>query len=279
MVESVINIASVPQRSIFRYPGGKTWFVPYFRKWMSNINTEQKTFIEPFAGGGIISLTCAAENMAPQIIMCEIDDEIAAVWETLLNYEDSEWLIHQILNFDLTIDNTKDFLNLPNKITKEVAFSTILKNRTFHGGIITKGSGLLKHGENGKGITSRWYPTTLSNRIRAFQHYSKNILFFRQDAFNVIEENINNVNAIFFIDPPYFKAGKRLYTHFDVDHDALLNQVSRIAGNYLLTYDDSIEILELIEKYSLNYFRIPMKTTHHETKYELVITNSYFQNE
>lgn len=28
----VVNVASVPQRSPFRYPGGKTWLVPVVRK-------------------------------------------------------------------------------------------------------------------------------------------------------------------------------------------------------------------------------------------------------
>lgn len=30
-----VNVASVPQRSPFRYPGGKTWLVPYVRDWLA----------------------------------------------------------------------------------------------------------------------------------------------------------------------------------------------------------------------------------------------------
>ena len=33
----VVNVASVPQRSPFRYPGGNTWLVPYVRLWLSSI--------------------------------------------------------------------------------------------------------------------------------------------------------------------------------------------------------------------------------------------------
>ena len=29
---SIVNVASVPQRSPFRYPGGKTWLIPIARK-------------------------------------------------------------------------------------------------------------------------------------------------------------------------------------------------------------------------------------------------------
>jgi len=31
---SIINVASVPQRSPSRYPGGKTWLIPTVRKWL-----------------------------------------------------------------------------------------------------------------------------------------------------------------------------------------------------------------------------------------------------
>jgi DNA adenine methylase len=31
---TVVNVASVAQRSPFRYPGGKTWLIPTVRKWL-----------------------------------------------------------------------------------------------------------------------------------------------------------------------------------------------------------------------------------------------------
>lgn len=46
-----VNVASVPQRSPFRYPGGKTWFIPVFRNWIANHYPKPKILIEPFAGG------------------------------------------------------------------------------------------------------------------------------------------------------------------------------------------------------------------------------------
>ncbi|MDQ3584451.1 MAG: DNA adenine methylase [Acidobacteriota bacterium] len=60
----VVNVAAVPQRSPFRYPGGKTWLVPRIRQWLKQRPAE---FIEPFAGGGIVGLTVAAENLAAHV--------------------------------------------------------------------------------------------------------------------------------------------------------------------------------------------------------------------
>ena len=269
----VVNVASVPQRSPFRYPGGKTWLIPTVREWLRQ-DKNQKDLIEPFAGGGIVSLTAAFENLATHIIMVELDEEVAAVWEIILN-DKNVWLADRILNFELSHENVSKELSKPNKETKDVAFCTILKNRVFHGGIIAKGSGMLKNGENGKGIASRWYAKTLAGRIRAINFIKHKIEFLQADAFKVIELYSYNKNAYFFIDPPYTKAGKRLYTHFDIDHEQLFYLTSKIQGKYMLTYDDTEEIRALANKYHLAFRTIPMKTTHHLEKNEIIISDNF----
>lgn len=273
--QKVVNVASVPQRSPFRYPGGKTWFVPTFRQWMSQFNPDDITLIEPFAGGGIISLTAACENLAKNVVMVELDDEIAAVWDTIINQGQGSWLAGQIINFDLTVENAKKMIEQENPSVKEKAFITILKNRIYHGGILANGSGMLKHGENGKGITSRWYPETLRKRIETIGVVKHKIEFLHGDAFKAIEQNAHDKNAVFFVDPPYTVAGKRLYTFFDIDHRELFASLAKIKGSFLITYDDAEEVIEWAEEFGFEYRRIPMKTTHHLTKYELIISDNF----
>src|SRR5437667_3530211 len=70
------------QHSPFRYPGGKTWLVPHIRQWLASLPKRPSEFIEPFAGGGIVSLTVAIERLADTVIMVELDDQVAAVWQT-----------------------------------------------------------------------------------------------------------------------------------------------------------------------------------------------------
>lgn len=50
-----VNVASVPQRSPFRYPGGKTWLVPYIREWLQSKTMPPARLTEPFAGRAIVS--------------------------------------------------------------------------------------------------------------------------------------------------------------------------------------------------------------------------------
>ncbi len=79
-----INVASVPQRSPFRYPGGKTWLVPLLRSWLRFLEPPPWVFVELFAGGAIVGLTVAAERLADKVILSEIDDGVAAVWKVIL---------------------------------------------------------------------------------------------------------------------------------------------------------------------------------------------------
>ena len=269
----VVNVASIPQRSPFRYPGGKTWLIPTVRKWLK-YNLPNKRLIEPFAGGGIVSLTAAFENLADEILMIELDEDVAAVWEVII-HGDNKWLANEIFNFDLTKENANHILQKEKKSINEQAFCTILKNRIFHGGILAKGSGLIKNGENGKGLKSRWYPKTLKNRILAINYVKNKLAFKKADAFGFLEKEKNNKHASFFIDPPYVKAGRRLYTHFDIDHDKLFSLASELKGHYMMTYDDTEEIRELVNKYDLDFRLIPMKTTHHIKKHEIIISDDF----
>ena len=269
-----VNVASVPQLSPFRYPGGKTWFVPRLREWLLSQPRKPKKLIEPFAGGGIISLTSVSENLVEAAHLVELDREIAAVWETLVR-GDAEWLASRILNFEMTKENAIEALASNRKSSREIAFQTIIKNRTFHGGILAAGSGFLKNGEAGKGILSRWYPTTLAKRLRNIDLIRTRLSFECRDAFEVLEEHKNDKNSVFFVDPPYTaggkKAGSRLYTHFQLDHERLFLACSELAGDFIMTYDNANEVKDLAKKYGFQAKPIPMKNTHHAAMTELVI--------
>lgn len=268
-----VNVATVPQRSPFRYPGGKTWLIPTVRNWLKQDHRKPNLLIEPFAGGGIVSLTAAFEDLAEKMIMSEIDPEVAAVWEVILN-GGNDRLADRIYHFELTSENVQRELQRESNDIEQQAFCTILKNRVLHGGIITKGSGFIKTGEKGKGIGSRWYPGTLRDRIKGIQYVSHKINFFRKDAFEVIEQYSADKDAYFFIDPPYTIAGKRLYTYYNIDHEKLFALTAKIQGRFMLTYDDTDEIRGLANKYSLKFKTIPMKTTHHLQKNEIIISDN-----
>jgi DNA adenine methylase len=275
--EKPVNVASVPQRSPFRYPGGKTWLVPLFRRWIMSLPSKPAVLVEPFAGGGIISLTAAFEQLADRVVMVELDEQMAAVWKTILG-GDAEWLAKRIVSFDLTVESAKAESVKTPKTQREVAFQTVLKNRTAHGGILAGGAGVLKNGENGKGILSRWYPQTIAKRITNIGYVSHIIEFKHGDAFNELTRFRKDRNAVFFIDPPYTASGKsagsRLYTHSEVDHERLFSLCEQVQGDFLMTYDNADEVRALAFRHGFVVKPVPMKNTHHAEMTELLISRN-----
>ena len=57
--------------------------------------------VEPFAGGGIISLTSIFESLVETALMVELDEDVAVVWQTIIDGE-AEWLAKRILNFEMS---------------------------------------------------------------------------------------------------------------------------------------------------------------------------------
>ncbi|MDQ3256944.1 MAG: DNA adenine methylase [Acidobacteriota bacterium] len=277
VASGVVNVASVPQRSPFRYAGGKTWLVPRLRQWLESQPAKPREFIEPFTGGGIAGLTTAFEGRAEWVTMVERDEQVAAVWRVILQQPNGgEWLADRILHFDLTPESAHQVLCKPEPTLRETAFRTLLKNRINHGGILAPGVGILKHGENGKGIKSRWYPETLQKRILDIVSRRDRIRFIEGDGMRILAENASRADAVFFIDPPYTagkgkRAGKRLYAYSELDHEELFRIASTLEGDFLMTYDNAKDVLELAEKFGLDTQTVVMKNTHHAEMSELLI--------
>jgi DNA adenine methylase len=267
-------VASVPHRSPFRYPGGKTWLVPRVRRWLAALDEQPAELVEPFAGGAIVGLTAAFEGLAAHVTLAELDDQVAAVWQAIMA-GDGEWLAQQILDFDLTRENVETFLEKDPQSTKEKALQTIVKNRVNRGGILAPGAGRLKYGEGGKGIRSRWYPETLGARILAIDGIRDRLTFIHGDGLRLLCQYAQQSDAAFFIDPPYTAAGKkagyRLYRHARLDHEALFDIAAGLAGDFLMTYENAEGIRQLAEAHHFDYQAVAMKNTHHARMTELLI--------
>ena len=129
----------------------------------------------------------------------------------------------------------------------------------------------MKLGENGRGLASRWYPETLRKRILAIVHMRRRFRFIAGDGLDVMRQYARDPEVVFFIDPPYTVAGRRLYKHNEIDHPELFALTASLAGDFLMTYDNSEEIRSLAERHGFQTHLIPMKSTHHEQKLELLI--------
>ena len=271
-----VNVASVPQRSPLRYPGGKTWLVPHVRFWLGRTSSQPEQLVEPFAGGAIVALTAVMEGLVGRVVMAEIDRDVAAFWKAAIHY--NEELRTRVGEFELTRDAVNRLALETPATFVDWGFRTLVLNRTRRGGILANGAALNKNGENGKGLASRWYPETIIKRLAAISEYANRIEFQETDGLQLLEERLRDAGSdtVVFADPPYTaggkKAGSRLYNSNHVDHQRLFSLLAGSGVEFLMTYDKSPEILALIREYGLHAVQVLMKNTHHARVPELVIT-------
>lgn len=266
----VVNVASVVHRSPFRYPGGKTWLVPRIREWLRSLSPAPSELIEPFAGGAIVSLSALFEDLVSRVALVEKDPDVSAVWKTITN-GNGRRLASEISSFRLTPTSAKTVLsNLP-KDDFERAFATVIRNRIQRGGIIAPGASWVKKGENNKGILSRWYPETLKKRVEMIAGRRGDITFVQGDGVEFIRFNAHRRDAVFFIDPPYTVAGRRLYAYSELNHRELFEVAATTKGDFLMTYDNAPEIKSLAMEFGFQTALVPMKNTHHEIMCEMLI--------
>lgn len=270
-----VNVSTVPQRSPLRYPGGKTWLIPHIREWLGQ--TKTRLLIEPFAGGGTVSLTAVMEDLAEYAIMIEIDRDVAAFWHAALRVGSplSQW----VKDFEPTRQGLRELESQDPLNGDEHGFRTLVLNRTRRGGILAPGASFSRSGENGKGILSRWYPDTLAGRLKGIERYADRISFYEGDGIRLLELLLYGweQQASVFLDPPYTagtgkRAGARLYTHAEIDHARLFELLADSSVGFLMTYDCAPEIVDLVRKYGFCAVTVEMKNTHHNRLPELVIT-------
>ena len=268
------SVPAAPYYSPLRYPGGKTWLAPTLRERYKEQKKPFDVFVEPFAGGAIMSLMAVIENFAKQAVICECDPEIARLWRAIL--ETPEKLIEKIGNFEPTRDSVDKLLAENNDNVLDAAFRTFVRNRVNRGGILAAGASMIREGENGKGVASRWYSETLIKRIEKIGSIANRIDFFEGDGLALLRRFKGGKKTAYFIDPPYTaggaRAGRRLYSRHQIDHEELFRVVSELRGDFLMTYDDAPEPRKLAKERGFRIKGIKMKSAHHQSKTELLIT-------
>lgn len=266
----VVNVASVPHRSPFRYPGGKTWLVPRIRQWLTHLKPRPSTLGEPFAGGGIVGLSALFEGLVDTLTLVERDENVGSVWQMILNGK-ADQLVERIKSFEIDESAVRNLLSCEPRNLFERAFATIVRNRVQRGGIMAPGASLMKEGENGRGVASRWYVDTICKRITAIAERKNHIKFIQGDGIQFIRENTHCPNMVFFIDPPYTVAGRRLYLYSEIDHEELFQVTASVKGDFLMTYDNAEPVRGLAERFGFDTREVAMKSTHHAVMSELLI--------
>ena len=259
--------------SPFRYPGGKSWLAPEVSRRLTELG--QVDLLEPFAGGASVSLDAVASGAARSAHLVELDDGVAAVWALLVDGSGADVgrLSTLVADFSPDRDAVAKVVSSTPHTTLDLAFRTLVRNRFQHNGVMADGAGLLRSGEAGRGLASRWYPQTLCRRFAAVHELADRLTFTHGDGLAVLAGDDRRVA---FVDPPYTvgatSPGARLYGSSQVDHDAVFAAVVARSAPAYLTYHDDLAVVALATRYGLTVDRVMMRTGHHRNTAELFLT-------
>lgn len=263
--------------SPFRYPGGKSWLRKRVLSWIKKLESSPSILVEPFAGGASIALAAVEMNIVQRAILIERDPDVAAVWRVILG---NGWkkLNNKILSFNVSRGRVLRVLGSSERDSVSIAFRCLLRNRVQRGGILAPSAGLLRRGEDGQGLKSRWYPKTLIARINKIHGLRNRIQIIQGDALLELRKYQRRTNCVFFIDPPYTANGKgpgiRLYRFAEIDHENLLELIASIRGPCFVTYHPNANVRRLAQKLGFKFSTTRMRNAHHRYRREMVLSKT-----
>ena len=249
--------------SPLRYPGGKAQVVNFLKVLMLENDLVGGEYIEPYAGGASVALSLLFEDYVSTVHINDLNQGIYDFWHSVL-YE-SEELCGLIEQAPLTVNEwrrQRDIAASDDVSVLQRGFATFYLNRTNRSGII---SGGLIGGLDQTGpwkMDARFPRDELTRRVRKIARFRSRIWISRQDTLELLAtaSSQESSNRLYFLDPPYYARGKRLYDNFydHDDHQGIRDAIIGMRDPWIVSYDSAPEILRMYRecrslRYSLSY--------------------------
>ena len=237
---------------------------------MHRFPSESPGFAEPYCGGAGAALNLLVEGRVSQLYLNDADIRIYSAWHAMVNETDR--FVQAVKTTDVTIENWERNLRLLHDTAGshydfDLGFATFFINRTSRSGVLLGSGPIGGYDQTGRWkIDARYYTDGLCKRIEKIGSLKEKIELSNLDGLDFcksLEARSLLENTFLFIDPPYVKAGGRLY-HDGMTlakHDLLAEWIQQnTAPHWLLTYDDhplvrenysSIENYRIDVRYSL----------------------------
>ncbi len=246
--------------SPLRYPGGKNRLAGFIELVIQNLNMQNCTYVEPFAGGAGVALSLLLNGSVENIVINDYDKAIYSFWRAVK--QEPELLIEKIKDTPVTIDEwhrQKEIYATATSYSVDLAFATLFLNRTNHSGILAEGpiGGYAHDGRWKLGV--RFDKAALITKIELIAEHKKNIFVYNKDIISLLRKYAPKFgdNVFYYFDPPYYNKGQKLYKNFLThdDHQRIRDViVNEITTPWMITYDDVEEIALLYDGFSMRRF-------------------------
>lgn len=224
------------QKSVLRYPGGKSRAVDFILSLIPENTTE---VVSPFIGGGSVELALASKGI--RVYAYDIFPQLVGFWKQLLT---SPKKIAAGARRHLPLTK-KQFYRLQKKLIVEkdplkiATYFFVLNRSSFSGSTLSGGISL---------TTGRFNKSSIE-RLEKFS--IKNLSVEKLDFKKSLKKN---PDVLAYLDPPYLIKntlyGVKGNTHRGFDHIGL-SEILKKRKSWILSYNDCPEIRELYKGYTV----------------------------
>lgn len=252
--------------SPLRYPGGKAKVLEFMKELIKkNFSKTKPAYIEPYAGGAAVALGLLIEDYVTEIYINDFDKAIYSFWQYCVK-NNSKKFIKKIIDTEVTIEEwfkQSEIYNNPNsKIGFDLGFSAFFLNRCNRSGIL-KGGGVIG-GKSQQGqykLNCRFNKEDLIKRIETIVALKDKIHVYNKDAKHLLTQNdLKNLlkNSLLYLDPPYYKQGKKLYKNYykHSDHKEISKIMKQLHTKWVVSYDNQEEICNLYNNFEKREFNL-----------------------
>jgi len=256
--------------SPLRYPGSKQKLIPYIEEILRYNSKSPDNIVEPFFGGGSITLSLLTRGLVERAIISDYDPLVSSFWSVLF-YEPGvliEFINKVRVNLKVFY-SFKEISRSPGSHTKhELAKACLFLNRTSFSGIVASSSGPIGGAkqQSAYSIDCRFNKESIIKKIEYIAAFNKQVIVLSYDWKNAISYALKNLNrkelnkSIFYFDPPFFHKANNLYnTYFNNEqHVALSVFLHKFRYLWILSYDNTPEIHSLYLKHNGKTLNIEM---------------------
>lgn len=264
-----------------RYPGSKSAFYRDFRGLFVEMGLTGKQFVEPYAGSASLSLNLLNDGLVNSVMLFERDPLVFCFWYAL--FKDTDRFLLEIEKVDVTLDRWHKLQPLLKVDTPErdqiipLALACLFFNRANFSGVLHAGPIGGQSQSSDYSIDCRFNRKELIRRMRAIALLGDRVDIYFGDALRALADasNVDNSDRVFYVDPPYFRQGKKLYRYFySLSQHRQLSTVLREAPfDWILSYDKHHVIEFLYEGFNRLDRRFQYSANRPKKVTELLITN------
>lgn len=268
--------------SPLRYPGSKAGLIEWMDSFLSENDLIGVQFVEPYAGSAALGLGLLSRGSISSLMIFERDPLLFSFWYSVFFRTDQ--LLSLIDKYEPSL-KTRDELNWLRKsetVIDDIAlmgYAALLFNRTGFSGVLNSGpiGGISQTSKYT--VDCRFNKHSLIERIVELSKFSGKVSVYFGDAIKALTDanGSDNTNRIFYVDPPYYIQGPKLYRYYYdfSDHLELSETLINAKYRWLLSYDDHPAIRHFYREFSIYEPQFRYSSRVPKKEHELLFTNMH----